>query len=385
MSSLSIWTYYANNKRKVIPVTGIIVLSILGVSSAGALTQSFFDDAAQEFAFYEHYATIDSRHLTGLSTALIETVASHPAIAVVVSMASPRTRTQGIFGRSHNHIYFVAPAEQRALASRLGWRLVEGRWPEPATNEVAMTQNFLRNRGLRIGDRIGRDVDVDDFLRGEWLIVGAFPATQVTGGIGDLDYRRARFAEPDLPAEVAERPQAVALVPVAGRETEMQAFLDSLPKDDVTVWHRSLARELMADFVANLNMIVWLLNVVGIVVISLSVGLLNVIFFMQRANEFGLLAALGYTKRFLVRRTFLEAAFTVGAGWALGILFSQGVYSAISALLFIPKGLAPLSILTPRVLLFTVPVPITVTLFSVAIVTWQLWRMDPVAIIERRD
>ena len=72
MSSLSIWTYYANNKRKVIPVTGIIVLSILGVSSAGALTQSFFDDAAQEFAFYEHYATIDSRHLTGLSTALIE-------------------------------------------------------------------------------------------------------------------------------------------------------------------------------------------------------------------------------------------------------------------------------------------------------------------------
>ena len=120
MSSLSIWTYYANNKRKVIPVTGIIVLSILGVSSAGALTQSFFDDAAQEFAFYEHYATIDSRHLTGLSTALIETVASHPAIAVVVSMASPRTRTQGIFGRSHNHIYFVAPAEQRASASRLG-------------------------------------------------------------------------------------------------------------------------------------------------------------------------------------------------------------------------------------------------------------------------
>ena len=90
------------------------------------------------------------------------------------------------------------------------------------------------------------------------------------------------------------------------------------------VWHRSLARDRMVEFVTNLNMIVWLLNVVGIVVISLSVGLLNVIFFMQRANEFGLLAALGYTKRFLVRPTFLEAAFTVATGWVLGILFLSG-------------------------------------------------------------
>ena len=49
------------------------------------------------------------------------------------------------------------------------------------------------------------------------------------------------------------------------------------------------------------------------------------------------------------------------------------------------NGIAPLTIFTSRVLLFTVPVPVTVTVFSVAIVMWQLWRMDPVSIIERRD
>ena len=106
---------------------------------------------------------------------------------------------------------------------------------------------------------------------------------------------------------------------------------------------------------------------------------------MQRANEFGLLAALGYTKRFLIRRTFLEVTVSVAIGWLLGILFSQVIYSVINAVLFIPKGLAPLTIFTSRMLLFTVPVPVTVTVFSVAVVVWQLWRMDPVAIIERRD
>ena len=106
---------------------------------------------------------------------------------------------------------------------------------------------------------------------------------------------------------------------------------------------------------------------------------------MQGANEFGLLAAPGYTKRFLTARTFLEAAVTVAVGWRLGILLSQAIYTGLNLVLFIPKGLAALTIMTPRVLLFTVPVPITVTVFSVAIVLWQLWRMDPIAIIERRD
>ena len=120
-------------------------------------------------------------------------------------------------------------------------------------------------------------------------------------------------------------------------------------------------------------------------VVALALGLLNVIFFMQRANEFGLLAALGYTKRYLSLRTFLEAVVTVVAGWALGILLSQGIYTVLNAALFDPRGLAPLTIMTPRVFLFTTPVPVTVVVFSVAVVLWQLWRMDPVAIIERRD
>ena len=136
---------------------------------------------------------------------------------------------------------------------------------------------------------------------------------------------------------------------------------------------------------ANIDVIIWILNGMSIVVLSLALGLLSVIFFMQRANEFGLLAALGYTKGFLSMRTVLEAVVTVAAGWALGILLSQGIYTVLNATLFEPKGLAPLTIMTPRVLLFTTPVLVTVTVFSVAVVLWQLWRMDPVAIIERRD
>ena len=385
MNPLSIFTYYLNNKRKVGPVTGIVMLSILAISSAGALTGSLFEDVEREFALYDYYAAVYSRRVSGLSDAMLDKLQNHLTVARAVEMTNPATRTQGIFGESHTHIYFLPAPEQQAFATRVGWYLMEGRWPEPDTNEVAVTQNVLRNRGLQVGDRIGEDVDEKDSLRGDWLIVGAFPATEVTGGIGDLDYARGLFSDPDLPTDLADRPHSLVLVSVEGKETEMEAFLDSLPSEEVNVWHRSRADRELDEDLANVNMIIWVLNAVSIIVISLAVGLLNVIFFMQRANEFGLLAAVGYTKRFLARRTFLEAAVTVAFGWALGILFSEGIYSVVSALLFVPKGLSALTILTPRILLFTTPVPITVTVFSVAIVMWQLWRMDPVAIIERRD
>ncbi|MCH7971091.1 MAG: hypothetical protein IH960_08640, partial [Chloroflexi bacterium] len=72
-------------------------------------------------------------------------------------------------------------------------------------------------------------------------------------------------------------------------------------------------------------------------------------------------------------------------GWVFGILLAIGIYSVLNSVIFVPRGLEPLSVLTVRVLVFTLPVPAMVILLGVAAVMWQLYRMDPVAIIERRD
>ncbi len=386
MSPLSISTYFLNNKRKVLPITVIIALAILAISSTGALTGSLFEGEKRELAFFDHYAVVFSNQRSGLSDTMLQQLNDHPAVAETVHLTWRSTRTQGIFGPEGRPIYFLTDADQQSFADRLGWRLVDGRWPTPSTNEVVLTEDILHNRGLSIRDQIGEAVNEKDWLDGEWLIVGVLVATQTIGGIGDLGYLREHFlTDPDLPADLANRPHRLALVPVADKEAELEAFLDSLPNDEVDVFHHTKAQRRLDEDLANVNMIIWILNAVSIIVLALALGLLNIIFFMQRANEFGLLAALGYTKRFLTGRTLLEATVTVAAGWALGILLSQAIYSLVNTLLFTPKGLAALTIFTPRILLFTVPVPITVTVFSVAIVIWQLWRLDPVTIIERRD
>ena len=385
MGSLSIWTFYRNNKRKVLPVTGIVALAIVGIASSGVLTGSLYQDQEREIAFFDHYALVFSSLRMGLSEAVLERVEGDPAVAETVRMEYRRTYRQGLFGREGTFIFFVSENDQRPFADRLGWNLVEGRWPESGINEIAMTQDFLRNRGLGVGDLIGQAVDEDEWLVGEWLMVGALGGS-IIGGVGDLGYLQEHFL--DLPGQTEGleiQPGLLAVVAIPGGEAELEALLDSLSKDEVSVLDRSRARRNFVRLSANIDTILWILNAMSIAVMALALGLLNVIFFMQRGNEFGLLAAIGYTKGILMRRVFLETTVTVIVGWVFGILLSMAIYSTLNAVIFVPRGLEALSVLTVRVLVFTLPVPATVILFGVAVVMWQLHRMDPVAIIERRD
>ena len=148
MGPLSIWTYYWNNKRKVFPLTGIIALSILGIASSGTLTGSLYQDQEREIAFFDSYSLVFSSQRAGLSGPIIEKLDGDPAVATALRLERRTTPRQGLFGREGTPIYYLSEIDQRPFADRLSWNLVEGRWPQPGTNELAITENLLRNRGL---------------------------------------------------------------------------------------------------------------------------------------------------------------------------------------------------------------------------------------------
>lgn len=117
---------------------------------------------------------------------------------------------------------------------------------------------------------------------------------------------------------------------------------------------------------------------------ALATGLLNVIFFLQRLGEFGILAAMGYTRGFLVTRTFLEILWTTAVGWLIGLGLSRWAIDLVSRAIYAPRGI-PLTGIDGRVLAFTLPIPLMIAAFSLLVVLWHLWRLDPVSIVERRD
>lgn len=372
MKPLSVFTYYRSNKRKVIPVILIIALSILGITAAAAFTGAINKDIEIEAKFYDHYSVVQ---VNSESTVTIDQLLANANIidnAQAVFIGSRRgISTPSIIGSGAAFVYMLAVDDQEKFIKPLGWTLQEGRLPL-TSNEIVLTQTLLTVKHLHVGDYIGQDIAADELLPGKYLIVGAL-----------------QTAEPYYAAITSNAASTeidtMVIQPKIGNEDKLETVLSNLEESDhvdaytATQMHADLATEF-----AMLDTILWAINSVTIIVITLSIGLINIIFFMQRANEFGLLAALGYSQVSIIRKTVLESLGMVAIGWLLGIVFTQVVYTVLNTTLFADTAFG-LTILDTRMILFSLPVPVSVMLFSVITVVWKLWRLDPIAIIEKRD
>ena len=77
-------------------------------------------------------------------------------------------------------------------------------------------------------------------------------------------------------------------------------------------------------------------DVVVAIVIALVVGTINRIALNQRMGDFGLLYAIGHSRRWLVRRLTLETSVAAGAGWIAGLVLSWLLFAWLKYNLFAP-------------------------------------------------
>jgi ABC-type antimicrobial peptide transport system permease subunit len=117
-------------------------------------------------------------------------------------------------------------------------------------------------------------------------------------------------------------------------------------------------------------------------VFALMVGLLSLLYYMQRLSEFAVLQAIGYSKWFLLRRVGLESLGLTFAAWLMGLLLSEVILGVL--LRFFLNPAIHLTVWDVRPILFTSPFPLMTGLSAAIAVGWSLGRLDPVTIIDRR-
>lgn len=120
-----------------------------------------------------------------------------------------------------------------------------------------------------------------------------------------------------------------------------------------------------------------------VLVITFMMGMLMNIYQSQRLVEFGLLQALGYTKRQLVKRVILEGVSLVILGWLLGCVAAYGLLNLANLVLMSPKAFA-IDTLDPVAYRYTVPLPIAILVVAVGTVVLRFRKFDPVGVVERR-
>jgi FtsX-like permease family protein len=281
-------------------------------------------------------------------------------------------------GNAQFDLYGFDQPGMAQLLSLYGDTVLAGRLPRANASEIALSEEIARARNVWVGGKVGNNINELDRLPDAFTVVGIIRGPTRVGVI-PIDYMTEHYL-------FERRYQGLVVVPQAGHEQAVHDELQRLIGDTpFRLFDWGYIKAKIDSLIANLETINRFLILLVTLVLALVVGLLNNLFFRQRMNEFGLLAAVGYSRWSLIMRVAWESLGVTIASWVLGVGLGVAVLSWFNLTFIVPHGLL-MNVFDWNVLaVHTLPIPLMVFLFGMGTVAWQLLRLDPITIIERRD
>src|SRR5205814_4564233 len=152
-------------------------------------------------------------------------------------------------------------------------------------------------------------------------------------GVIPLDYMTQHYL-------FERRYQGLVVVPQPGHEQAVHDQVQGLIGDSAfRMFDWPYIKGKIDSLIANLDTINHFLILLVTIVLALVVGLLNNLFFRQRMNEFGLLAAVGYSRWGLILRVVWESLGVTLASWLIGVGLGGAVLSWLNIRFIGPHGL----------------------------------------------
>jgi ABC-type lipoprotein release transport system permease subunit len=384
-------TFYQRHRRRAVLLIGGMGLMIMAVVLF-IFALAVDADAQEPFLGYLSRVSIvrSPGIIRSLDPGVVARIEAHPAVERVIPMAPRYTMlkvTIPPFASAEASPFAVYAEDMAYLVEMYDLKLKEGRLPRPGTNDMVIPEALAQNRDLGVGDVIG-DPERPAYpgapsLRNQFVISGIFAQpTAPEDGIG-LGFVSLEFLGSQEADDVPALPPLI-LVPKAGQKGVLDDWLENeLAGADASVltYRQQVSR--IRDKAWQDMLSIALLEGVIAAVAAIGLAVLNYIFVSQRQAEFGVLHALGYGRRQLVRRVLGETAFTAGIAWGLSAIVALIGMLVLRFALFAPLGLTfdPFN-LTPW--LYTLPIPVAVLAVTAGTTARTLSRLDAVSIIERR-
>ena len=332
--------------------------------------------------YLQHVSVISPVHAE-LDPGVVGQIRGHPAVARTVPAISLGVQMILPPGSGTSvRIYGVSEADLPVLLELFGMHVQEGRLPRPRSNEIVLSAAIAANRDLHVGDVIGGETD-----DGDTLVVDNMPTEMVVAGILSPDRPWVGFASYEYLRShelTSSRGPRLLIIPHEGRKTELDSWLEkSVDSTQTRIITHGIEEREYREMTTSIVLTFALLECMIAAVAAVALATLNHIFFTQRKEEFGILNAIGRSRRWLVFRAMKETGGMVGVAWAVGVVLCGIGLLSMQSLVYGPRGLT-LDFFSLVPWLLTMPLPLAVALSSVGTIAWMLHRLDPVAVIERR-
>lgn len=374
---LSPSVYLLRNASKTIPLMGVILLAVMLIAGIVSLINSIPLSIKTIYSYSKQYAGVTPRGDAKLTPEIKAAVEKESPVPLdrVMTVRGTYFEVKSIVGKWPFVALALTPNDMDAYLKRVHAGKLTGRLPADGQAEMVVSEPVARNLNLKIGSVVLGPEKSEAYSPNEVKVVG------IVGGESWLalfpyNYHR-EFHFPPIDSllifakDPSQQPQFDVWLKKRYLGERAQIFTYSELEEQANTMF-SILYQILNVIIATL-----------VVVITMMMGMLMNIYLGQRVQEFGLLQALGYTKRSLLNRVVTETILVVCGGWALGLVVAYGLLNVVKKLLMDPNSFA-LNPLDSSAYLYTVPIPIAI--FAVAIFTvWLRFRkFDPVGVVERR-
>ncbi|MBL8068576.1 MAG: ABC transporter permease [Armatimonadetes bacterium] len=369
--------YLRRNLSKTAPLMGVIVLAVMLIAGIVSLINSIPLSIKVIYRYSRQYVAVTPRGNPWLTPLLRKVVEEQTPVPLerVATIRGTGIQVKSIVGKWPFVVLGLQSQDMDYYLGRMSGRLIQGHLPAPGEPEAVISTPLARNLGLKIGDALQKPDDTDNFSIKVVRVVG-IAESENWFAFTSYEYQQANHF-PDIDAFMA-----------FAKTPQDQAKLDKWVEDQLKGQNAQVFTydqlEKQADTM--FTILYQILNVVIgtlVVVITLMMGMLVNIFLTQRIQEFGLLQALGYTKRSLLRRVLVETTIFVVGGWILGLAVAFGLLYLVKVVLMDPHSFS-LNTLDLRAYAYSIPVPVAIFAVSLYTVWARFKSFDPVGVVERR-
>ncbi|MBV6458229.1 MAG: hypothetical protein HONBIEJF_01354 [Fimbriimonadaceae bacterium] len=374
---LSAKVYLLRNANRSIPLTAVIVLAVMLVAGIVAMMDSIPYSIRTIYNYSRYSLGITPRGDAAMTPELRKRLISGSPVPIerIILCRASGSQVRSIVGKWPFVVLAMKQDDLRYYLDKLGATDIVGRLPNPGAAEALISEPVARNLNLKLGDvLIGPDLP-DSYSINPVHIVGIARSPQWVM-LAPIEYHQTHHFPPvdNLLAFARNLTDQEKLDRWAEREFKGE-------RAQIFAYHdlEKSTNEMFDILYKILNVVIGTL----VLVITLMMVMLINIYQVQRMQEFGLLQALGYTKRQLLQRVWRENLVVVIIGWIIGVATAILLLLVVRSQLMDPQAFA-LDVLNPRSYLYTLPIPMTILVAANAVVANRFRRFDPVGVVERR-
>ena len=372
--------YLRRRFSRVAPIAMAIALVTALLECVITPTNTFEETARANIAGLRAFTVIAPARQAEFDRSWRERLEHDPSIEAQVPVRALWVRYPMVIGEAYCPLLLADEMRVREIAERAGLRLVAGRYPDNNHPGVVLHQGVARARKLAVGSRFGTWVDPDDTTPGVYIVQGLLGGdARIAVGTTGSSLFEAFLS--------ARAPGYTLLYPRTGAKARMDRMLREARvggEPAFQVIDEAYMNERARKALANVPVLVNFTALSTSIVVALIVALLALVAFQARQEEFALRLAIGQRQSHLLIELALESGVLALGSWMVGIAVGWLALYSYDILVFEPRGFL-VRLYDLRPLVASALLPLVSVLASVVALGARLYRMDPVAILQRHE